>query len=62
MISVGISRDVKSGEKLTLDYAQFCDHNMEPVECRYGSSNCKKLISGPEANSLNLRERGLRKL
>ena len=52
--------DVKAGEELTLDYAHFLDHNMEPFECKCGSLKCKKIIRGPEANSLNMRERGLR--
>ena len=60
-LDVRALRDVKSGEELTLDYGQFLDHNMEPFECRCGADHCKKLIRGPEANSLNLREQMLRR-
>ena len=59
-LDVRALRDVAIGEELTLDYAHFLDHNMEPFECRCDSSNCKKLIRGPEANTLSLREQGLR--
>ena len=59
-LDVRALRDVAAGEELTLDYAHFLDHNMEPFTCQCGSTLCKKLIQGPEANTLNLREQGLR--
>jgi D-alanine-D-alanine ligase len=59
-LDVRAQRDITAGEELTLDYAHFLDHNMEPFDCQCGSSICKKLIRGPEANTLNLREQTLR--
>ncbi len=59
-LDVRALRDITAGEELTLDYAHFLDHNMEPFDCQCGSSICKKLIRGPEANTLNLREQTLR--
>ncbi len=59
-LDVRALRDIPAGEELTLDYAHFLDHNMEPFDCQCGSSICKKLIRGPQANTLNLREQTLR--
>ena len=49
-------RDIKQGEELTLDYAQFLDENMEPFTCQCGSANCRGLIMGVKNNSLTKRE------
>lgn len=48
--------DIFAGEELTLDYSQFLDENMEPFECRCGSSECRGLIKGVPGNSVNSRE------
>ena len=52
-------RDIKAGEELTLDYAQFLDENMEPFQCQCGSTNCRGLIIGIKNNSLTEREQQL---
>lgn len=39
-------RDIEIGEELTLDYADFLDHTMEPFQCRCGASNCRGTITG----------------
>jgi D-ala D-ala ligase C-terminus/SET domain len=49
-------KDIKKGEELTLDYAQFLDENMEPFQCQCGSSKCRGLIIGIKNNSLTGRE------
>lgn len=49
-------KDIKKGEELTLDYAQFLDENMEPFQCQCGSSNCRGFIIGIKNNSLTGRE------
>ncbi len=49
-------RDIKKGEELTLDYAQFLDKNMEPFHCNCGSINCRGLIMGMPNNSITHRE------
>ena len=59
-LDVRALRDVAGGEELTLDYAHFLDHNMEPFNCQCGAPLCKQLIQGPQANTLNLREQTLR--
>jgi D-alanine-D-alanine ligase len=51
-LNVITNRDIKKGEELTLDYAQFLDHTMEPFECQCGSSKCRGLIQGKQKNSL----------
>ena len=51
-LNVVTNRSIKKGEELTLDYAQFLDHTMEPFECQCGSSKCRGLIQGKQKNSL----------
>ncbi|MET0391522.1 MAG: SET domain-containing protein-lysine N-methyltransferase [Chitinophagaceae bacterium] len=48
--------DIAMGEELTLDYADFLDENMEPFQCRCGSSACRGMIKGVLSNSVNSRE------
>lgn len=48
--------DIYAGEELTLDYSQFLDENMEPFECKCGSSECRGMIKGVPGNSVNSRE------
>ena len=55
-------KNILKGEELTVDYADFLDENMEPFDCRCGSSSCRGKISGPNSNSLTLREQNLRRL
>ena len=45
-LNVMTNRAIKKGEELTLDYAVFLDHTMEPFECKCGSSKCRGLIKG----------------
>jgi D-alanine-D-alanine ligase-like ATP-grasp enzyme len=49
-------RNIKEGEELTLDYAEFLDENMEPFICRCGSPACRGEIHGVAHNSLTVRE------
>ena len=51
-LNVVTNRAIKKGEELTLDYAQFLDHTMEPFECQCGSPKCRGLIKGKAKNSL----------
>jgi D-alanine-D-alanine ligase len=51
-LNVVTNRNIQKGEELTLDYAQFFDHNMEPFECQCGSAKCRGLIQGQQKNSL----------
>jgi D-alanine-D-alanine ligase-like ATP-grasp enzyme len=48
--------DIYAGEELTLDYSQFLDENMEPFECKCGSSECRGLIKGVPGSSVTSRE------
>ena len=50
-------RPIKSGEELTVDYATFCNENMEPFDCRCHAANCRARIEGTTNNSITLRER-----
>ncbi len=45
-LNVFTNRDIKKGEELTLDYAYFLDHTMEPFSCACSSPNCRGLIKG----------------
>jgi D-alanine-D-alanine ligase len=49
-------RDIKPGEELTLDYADFCDETMVPFDCLCGSPNCRGRIEGSPGNSVTRRE------
>ena len=42
--------DIRIGEELTLDYATFLDHAMEPFECSCKSLQCRKIIKGYSEN------------
>jgi D-alanine-D-alanine ligase len=45
-LNVYTNREIKKGEELTLDYASFLDHTMEPFTCSCGSPKCRGLIKG----------------
>ncbi len=45
-LNVFTNREIKKGEELTLDYASFLDHTMEPFTCSCGSPKCRGLIKG----------------
>jgi D-ala D-ala ligase C-terminus/SET domain len=45
-LNVYTNRDIKKGEELTLDYAQFLDHTMEPFHCACGYEKCRGIIKG----------------
>jgi len=40
------TRDIATGEELTLDYALFLDKEMEPFQCQCGSAQCRGIIKG----------------
>lgn len=52
-------RNIKNGEELTLDYADFLDENMEPFHCQCGTASCRGDIQGVQSNSLTIRETAL---
>lgn len=52
-------KNIREGEELTLDYAQFLDENMEPFQCRCSTAGCRGLIRGIKNNSLTVREQQL---
>jgi D-alanine-D-alanine ligase len=45
-LNVVTNRPIKKGEELTLDYAHFLDHTMEPFQCSCGAPHCRGLIKG----------------
>lgn len=45
-LNVYTNRDIQKGEELTLDYASFLDHTMEPFTCNCGSAKCRGMING----------------
>ena len=45
-LNVFTNRAIKKGEELTLDYARFLDHTMEPFKCNCGAAQCRGLIKG----------------
>jgi len=60
-LNVVTLRNIRKGEELTLDYAQFLDKSMEPFHCNCGSENCRGLIMGLPNNSVTEREKRLKK-
>jgi D-alanine-D-alanine ligase len=56
-LNVMAIKDIRKGDELTLDYAQFLDENMEPFQCQCGAFNCRGLIMGVPENSLTAREK-----
>lgn len=50
--------DIDQDEELTLDYAELLDETLKAFECSCGSSNCRRIISGTEGNSITVREMG----
>jgi uncharacterized protein len=49
-------RDIKSGEELTHDWATTDDDDYE-LECRCGSSNCRKTITGKDWQRSELQQK-----
>ena len=56
MLDVIALRNIKQSEELTLDYAEMMDSTIGSFECTCGSSNCRKIISGSEGNSITRKE------
>lgn len=40
------TREIATGEELTLDYGLFLDKEMEPFQCQCGSAQCRGIIKG----------------
>lgn len=55
-LNVVATKNIITGEELTLDYAIFLDENLEPFSCTCGSSNCRGTIYGIKNNSITARE------
>jgi D-alanine-D-alanine ligase len=53
-------RNIKSGEELTLDYANFLDESAEGFTCKCGAQNCRGEIKGVAHNSITDREKRAR--
>lgn len=58
-LNVIAARNIKKGEELTLDYAQFLDENMEPFECKCSAESCRGVMRGTVKNSVTAREQKL---
>jgi D-alanine-D-alanine ligase len=54
--------NIRKGEELTLDYADFLDETMEPFDCQCGAKSCRGTITGKRNNSLTFREVNLQQL
>lgn len=50
-------RDIKPEEELTVDYATFCNEDMEPFDCQCNRPNCRGKIKGTRNNSVTSREK-----
>ena len=51
-LDVVAMRNIAEGDELTLDYALFLDHNIEPFNCQCGSNNCRGVVFGRKENSI----------
>jgi hypothetical protein len=49
-------RDIAAGEELTLDYATI-DHDSEPMACRCGAADCRRLITGQDWQQRELQQK-----
>lgn len=45
-LDVLATKFIPKGEELTLDYAQFLDHTMQPFDCNCNAENCRGKIGG----------------
>jgi D-alanine-D-alanine ligase len=50
-------RYIAPGEELTVDYATFCNEDMEPFDCRCQGPDCRGQIKGAPKNSVTSREK-----
>jgi uncharacterized protein len=49
-------RDVAAGEELTLDYGTI-DHDTEPMACRCGAEECRRIITGRDWQKPELQQK-----
>src|SRR5262245_36736983 len=49
-------RDIAADEELTLDYATI-DHDTEPMACRCGAADCRRLITGRDWQKPELQQK-----
>lgn len=59
-LDVIATRAIRTGDELTVDYAQFLDSSAEAFDCRCGASNCRGRVVGVVGNSVTVRERASR--
>ncbi len=51
-LNVIATKEIETGEELTLDYTSFLNKEMESFICNCGAVNCKKIIQGKQENSI----------
>lgn len=56
-LDIVAARKIRSGEELTLDYAEFLDATSEPFDCKCGSPACRGRIEGTVGSSVTRRAR-----
>jgi D-alanine-D-alanine ligase-like ATP-grasp enzyme len=61
-LNVVALRDIRSGEELTLDYAQFCNEQSAGFDCHCGAANCRGFITGTAAAGVEAREKARRRV
>ena len=53
-------RNVRAGEELTLDYAQFCNELSAGFDCHCGAANCRGFVTGTIGAGVEAREKARR--
>jgi D-alanine-D-alanine ligase len=59
-LNVVALRNVRAGEELTLDYAQFCNQLSAGFDCHCGAANCRGFITGTAGAGVEAREKARR--
>jgi D-alanine-D-alanine ligase len=59
-LNVVALRNVRAGEELTLDYAQFCNQLSAGFNCHCGAANCRGFITGTAGAGVEAREKARR--
>lgn len=59
-LNVVALRNVRAGEELTLDYAQFCNELSAGFDCHCGAPNCRGFVTGTIGAGVEAREKARR--
>jgi D-alanine-D-alanine ligase-like ATP-grasp enzyme len=61
-LNVVALRNIRAGEELTLDYAQFCNELSAGFDCHCGAAKCRGFIVGTPGTGVDAREKARRRV